>query len=745
MSSNVNIPESFLCPITHNIMCNPHIDNDGNTYEYNAILQWLENNNTSPITRNYLHYSHLKPNRSLLELIINFNSNNNNNISSISNNINNISNNNSSDISTENNFTVDDYAIKLSIDKYISDVDYSYFKLNININDNDLIPPIDIVAVIDVSGSMDASAKIQQNGKSIDIGFTILDITKHALNTILESMKPTDRISIITFSNEAQTICNLTYINDSNKEIIKSQINSLQTKGATNIWAGLNMGLEQYYKDNNNVNRVKSLLFLTDGIASSHLSPPRGILETLQRKLKIMSDSNLIIPNIYTFGFGNDLDTDLLVNIAKYGKGHFSYIPDSGFVGTIFIHSLAYINTLFCNTANIDLEFMCDIFKQNVKILGYKDINNIDLNTLHIGNNRHLIFKILTDDLKKCSDYLAFTLKYKTIQNENRIIQLSIDKNKEQNIDDNGLYYNIKRLELIDALNFNNINELQNNLNIYLNKENIPTDINDDLEQLNMAANFYYNSWGINYIKSFQQAHFEERCNNFKDNSIQKYGGKLFYKIRDNIDDIFSKLPPPIPTNNSLSFDIDNKRNNYTSAKSFSNSFNCSNNGCFHEDSNILIDTIKFKKIKDIKKGDYVIDMHGNYNKVICVVKYSNTNNKTNLIELDSGTIITPFHPLLNNNDWIFPYTIGKLKEYNTEYVYNLILDKGHTIIINSDICVTLGHNINTNFVVSHQYFGTNKVIQDLEKKLGYKDGLVYITSDSIIRSTDTGRVIKIV
>jgi hypothetical protein len=72
-------------------------------------------------------------------------------------------------------------------------------------------------------------------------------------------------------------------------------------------------------------------------------------------------------------------------------------------------------------------------------------------------------------------------------------------------------------------------------------------------------------------------------------------------------------------------------------------------------------------------------------------------------------------------------------------------LDKGHTIIINSDICVTLGHNINTNFVVSHQYFGTNKVIQDLEKKLGYKDGLVYITSDSIIRSTDTGRVIKIV
>ena len=58
----------------------------------------------------------------------------------------------------------------------------------------------------------------------------------------------------ITFSNDAQTICDLTYINDSNKRIIKSQINSLQTAGATNIWAGLNKGLNQYHNDKNNIN-----------------------------------------------------------------------------------------------------------------------------------------------------------------------------------------------------------------------------------------------------------------------------------------------------------------------------------------------------------------------------------------------------------------------------------------------------------------------------------------------------------
>ena len=56
MTSNLSdsIPNSFICPITHNIMNNPYIDNDGNTYEHSAIIQWLNHNNTSPITRNIL-------------------------------------------------------------------------------------------------------------------------------------------------------------------------------------------------------------------------------------------------------------------------------------------------------------------------------------------------------------------------------------------------------------------------------------------------------------------------------------------------------------------------------------------------------------------------------------------------------------------------------------------------------------------------------------------------------------------
>jgi hypothetical protein len=64
MSIPMGIP---ICPITNEVMREPVIDYEGNTYEKSAILNWLKINNTSPITRNPLRIDQLVPNRALLE------------------------------------------------------------------------------------------------------------------------------------------------------------------------------------------------------------------------------------------------------------------------------------------------------------------------------------------------------------------------------------------------------------------------------------------------------------------------------------------------------------------------------------------------------------------------------------------------------------------------------------------------------------------------------------------------------
>mmetsp|Transcript_9045 Transcript_9045/g.18123 ORF Transcript_9045/g.18123 Transcript_9045/m.18123 type:complete len:950 (-) Transcript_9045:85-2934(-) len=59
--NNPSIPSYFLCPITHQIMIDPVIDLEGNTYERHAIIRWLVlYQNTSPITGNALMLEELK-------------------------------------------------------------------------------------------------------------------------------------------------------------------------------------------------------------------------------------------------------------------------------------------------------------------------------------------------------------------------------------------------------------------------------------------------------------------------------------------------------------------------------------------------------------------------------------------------------------------------------------------------------------------------------------------------------------
>ena len=77
------------------------------------------------------------------------------------------------------------------------------------------------------------------------------------------------------------------------------------------------------------------------------------------------------------------------------------------------------------------------------------------------------------------------------------------------------------------------------------------------------------------------------------------------------------------------------------------------------------------------------------------------------------------------------------------DYIYNLVLDINHNIIAENTICVTLGHNFVSNYIISHSYFGTNKVIDDLSKMNGYNNGLIYLEGDYAVRDKNTGRIIR--
>jgi ankyrin repeat protein len=62
LPSNVSIPEQLRCSITQLIMVDPVIAADNQTYEREAIEEWLENHNTSPLTNVQLANKNLNEN-----------------------------------------------------------------------------------------------------------------------------------------------------------------------------------------------------------------------------------------------------------------------------------------------------------------------------------------------------------------------------------------------------------------------------------------------------------------------------------------------------------------------------------------------------------------------------------------------------------------------------------------------------------------------------------------------------------
>jgi hypothetical protein len=65
-------PKGFVCPLTLDIMYDPVLDPEGNTYERRAIVEWLRHKRNSPVSRQPLNDKMLIPNNALRETIHEF-------------------------------------------------------------------------------------------------------------------------------------------------------------------------------------------------------------------------------------------------------------------------------------------------------------------------------------------------------------------------------------------------------------------------------------------------------------------------------------------------------------------------------------------------------------------------------------------------------------------------------------------------------------------------------------------------
>ena len=66
LQNRPDVPDAFICPITTEIMICPVMTKTGQSFDREAILEWLtHHSNTCPLTRTPLNASNLVPNHAL--------------------------------------------------------------------------------------------------------------------------------------------------------------------------------------------------------------------------------------------------------------------------------------------------------------------------------------------------------------------------------------------------------------------------------------------------------------------------------------------------------------------------------------------------------------------------------------------------------------------------------------------------------------------------------------------------------
>lgn len=547
-----------------------------------------------------------------------------------------------------------------------------------------------IICVVDTSSSMNM---LIENVVADSPPYTRLDLVKHSLRTIFKSLNNGDYFGIVTFATEANVILNPKEITDDNKLHTDNIIEGIRAFGSTNLWDGLKTSID-LMRENVKANYNGNIFVLTDGL--SNIDPPRGVISTLKRYLGEM-DSRY---SVNLFGYGYNLDSELLWKIANMMNGIYGFIPDASMIGTIFVNAMANVLSRLYTRLTIETD------ERYVRVIGYDN----NYGSININETKHIMLEV-----HDCDEINV------RVYGDNELFERFLVLNQNDlNFDEYVKYCRLARVpELIKSLmkdcDLSEFETFYETCKGYDSLENLRIDLKSDDSSEGqvwkaISNREWFDRWGKHYLPAFALSHRYQVCLNFRDKSIQEYGGELFNELKDTIEGIFCELPAPNATGHGM---IENVSGRFSMGSIYHSPI------CMEGDVKVLTMT-GLKSLEDVKQGDYVRtpDAFFEWAQVNCIVK-THIHKETSMSNIN-GCWITPWHPIRphKEKEWIFPHDHDNASKY-VDYVYNLILNSHHTVTIynkyNKPVfdTVTLGHG-KTNGILAHPYFGTQKVIDDM-------------------------------
>jgi len=223
-----------------------------------------------------------------------------------------------------------------------------------SLKDNE-IPDANYIFLVDVSGSM--------------LGADRLDLVKTGLTTMVDYMKPTDRVAIITYSGSVKKLLESTLVKDA--KTIKKAIAKLDASGSTSGGAAMKMAYEEatehYMKDGNN-----RIIMCTDGDFNVGVSDTDALVEMVESYL----DKGIYL-SIMGFGTGNFQD-GRMESLSNHGNGTYTYVDSEEEMMKVFVHERSHFYSV-ANDTKCQVTFRPEVV-DSYRLIGYENrvMNNED-------------------------------------------------------------------------------------------------------------------------------------------------------------------------------------------------------------------------------------------------------------------------------------------------------------------------------------------------------------------------------
>jgi Ca-activated chloride channel family protein len=191
--------------------------------------------------------------------------------------------------------------------------------------------PLDMVVVLDRSGSMAEAGKITN--------------ATQAILGLLSRLSDADRFALVSYSDHVQKHGGLLPMTPPNRAMLEGMVRGIQPSGATNLGAGLQEGI-QLLTNAERSGRISRLILISDGLAN------RGVTDSsaLGSMASAAGERGFAVSSI---GVGLDFNEHLMTTIADRGSGNYYFIESAAAFAQVFETELRSSETVAASSVEV--------------------------------------------------------------------------------------------------------------------------------------------------------------------------------------------------------------------------------------------------------------------------------------------------------------------------------------------------------------------------------------------------------